>query len=125
MIPRNKNLKQISNDLRNNATKQENHLWYDFLRNYPLQFYRQKIIGPYIVDFYCPKAKLIIELDGMQHYEKDAIVYDNNRTKAFEELNLCVIRFSNYEIDNNFESVCEKINKKVTELMIKEKTDKE
>ena len=81
--------------------------------NYPLQFYRQKIIGSYIVDFYCPQARLIIEVDGMQHYEKDAINYDINRTKAFEELNLCVIRFSNYEVDNNFETVCEKIDSKI------------
>ena len=118
MIPRNKSLKPKSTALRNNATKQENHLWYDFLRNYPLQFYRQRIIGEYIVDFYCPKAKLIIELDGMQHYEKDAVEYDNNRTKAFEEFNLCVIRFSNYEIDNNFKSVCERIDSKITQLIV-------
>ena len=117
MIPRNKNLRQNSTDLRNNATKQENLLWYDFLRNYPLHFYRQRIIGEYIVDFYCPKVKLIIELDGMQHYEKDSIKYDNNRTEAFTELNLCVIRFSNYEVDNNFKDVCQRIDSKITELM--------
>jgi len=119
MIPRNKSLKPKSTALRNNATKQENHLWYDFLRNYPLQFYRQRIIGEYIVDFYCPKAKLIIELDGMQHYEKDAVEYDNNRTKAFEEFNLCVIRFSNYEVDNNFKSICKRIDSKIKQLIIK------
>jgi len=119
MIPRYKNLKPASTNLRNNATKQENHLWYDFLRNYPLHFYRQRIIGTYIVDFYCPKAKLIIEIDGLQHYEKDAVYYDNNRTKFFEELNLNVIRFSNYEVDTNFKNVCEKINSKIAELIIK------
>ena len=113
MIPRNKSLKQNSRDLRNNATKQENHLWYDFLRNYPLQFYRQRIIGNYIVDFYCPKAKLIIEVDGSQHYEKEAIEYDINRTKAFNELELDVIRFSNYDVDYNFKCVCEKIHEKI------------
>ena len=56
-------------ELRKNATKEENHLWYDFLRTYPVQFLRQKPFGPYIVDFYCHKAKLAIELDGSQHYE--------------------------------------------------------
>ena len=117
MIPRNKNLKPTSTYLRNNATKQENHLWYDFLRNYTPQVYRQRIIGTYIVDFYCPKAKLIIEADGSQHYEKDAVEYDNNRTKAFKEFDLHVIRFSNYEIDNNFKSVCEKIDSEITKRL--------
>jgi len=72
MIPRNKSLKNLARKLRNNATKQENHLWYDFLRKHPQQFYRQRIIGNYIVDFYCPTAKLVIELDWSQHYEKEA-----------------------------------------------------
>ncbi len=109
---RNKNLKEFSRKLRNNATKQENHLWYDFLRTYPKQFYRQRIIGDYIVDFYCPKAKLVIELDGSQHYDDNAEKYDENRTKYLQSLGLSVLRFTNDDINKNFSGVCEMINEK-------------
>ena len=111
MIPRNKKLRGRSTELRNNATKQENHLWYDFLRKYHLHFYRQRIIGNYIVDFYCPKAKLVIELDGSQHYEKDALEYDNIRTEYLNALGLYVLRFSNSDIDKHFEAVCQDIER--------------
>lgn len=70
---RNKKLKSFSSQLRNNATKEEKHLWYDYLRTYSVRFNRQRIIGRYIVDFYCPKARLVIELDGSQHYEGKAV----------------------------------------------------
>ena len=112
----NPTLTPYARELRKNMTKQEKHLWYDFLRFYPVKILRQKVIGKYIADFYCPKAKLIIEIDGSQHYEKDAVKYDKNRTEAFEELDMRVIRFSNHEIDYNFKSVCEKINLKIIEL---------
>jgi len=111
MLPRNKNLKIRAKELRNNATKQENHLWYEFLRKYYLQFYRQKIIGNYIVDFYCPKAKLVIELDGSQHYEKEALEYDALRTEYLNSIGLYVLRFSNREIDDYFNPVCQRIEK--------------
>ncbi|MCL2815537.1 MAG: endonuclease domain-containing protein [Oscillospiraceae bacterium] len=107
MIPRNKTLRTRSIELRNNATKQENHLWYDFLKKCPVQFYRQRIIGNYIVDFYCPKAKLVIELDGSQHYEKETAEYDRVRTEYLNALGLRVIRFTNRDIDGNFNGVCQ------------------
>ena len=66
--------------LRKNMTKEEKHLWYDFLKLHPEKFLKQKILGKYIVDFYCAKAKLVIEIDGTQHYENDSISYDNKRT---------------------------------------------
>jgi very-short-patch-repair endonuclease len=106
-IPRDKKLKPYSSVLRNNATRQENHLWYDFLRTYPLHFYRQRIIGEYIVDFYCPKAKLVIELDGLQHFKENAQKYDVVRTQYMNSLGLYVLRFTNQDINNNFEGVCE------------------
>ena len=109
MLPRNKDLKNHSRELRNSATKQENHLWYDFLKKHHLQFYRQRIIGNYIVDFYCPKAKLVIELDGAQHYEKEALEYDALRTRYLHSLELRVLRFLNEDIDGCFESVCQHI----------------
>ena len=107
MLPRNKVLKTHSTDLRNNATKQENHLWYDFLRKHSPHFYRQRIIGNYIVDFYSPKAKLVIELDGSQHGEEEAIENDAVRTEFFDSWGLSVLRFTNRDIDDNFEACCE------------------
>jgi len=79
-LPRNKHLKLPARELRKNSTKQENHLWYDFLCKFSPRFIRQHIINSYILDFYCHKAELAIELDGSQHYEKDALEYDQART---------------------------------------------
>ena len=105
-------------DLRKNATKQEKHLWYDFLKNYPIRFQRQKTIGEYIVDFYCSKSKLVIEIDGGQHYDDSAIVYDERRTDYLEKQGLKVIRFTNYEIDNKFDDVCYMIDATVRKQSI-------
>ena len=97
-------------ELRKNATPQENHLWYDFLRQYPVRFQRQKAIGNYIADFYCFQAKLVIEIDGSQHFTAAEQAYDQHRTKYFEQLGLQVLRFSNREINEAFLSVCEQID---------------
>ena len=105
----NPNLKGFSTALRKNQTKEEKHLWYDFLRNYPVKIYRQRVIDQYIVDFYCSAAKLVIELDGSQHYTVEGEEYDSIRTETLERYHLCVLRFSNLEIDHNFSGVCEKI----------------
>ena len=91
-------------------TKEERHLWYDFLRLYPIRFLRQKIIDNYIVDFYCHEARLIIELDGSQHYEKNGLLKDKIRTEKIESRNLTVIRIPNNEINQNFGGVCEYID---------------
>ena len=112
-LPRNKQLNPRSRNLRNNTTQQENHLWYDFLKNHSLQFNRQRVIGEYIVDFYCPRAKLVIEIDGSQHYEESAIAYDQRRTAYLEGLELTVMRFTNKDIDSNFDGVCQVIEQKV------------
>jgi very-short-patch-repair endonuclease len=117
MIPRNKSLRNRSTELRNDSTKQENHLWYDFLRKCCMQFYRHRIIGNYIVDFYCPKAKLVIELDGSQHYEKEAAEYDSVRTEYINSLGLQVIRFSNKDIDDNFAAVCQVVEEILSQLL--------
>ena len=115
MIPQNKNLKELARKLRNNATRQENHLWYDFLRTYPVQFSRQTVILNYIADFYCAKARLIIELDGSQHYTEEGICRDNERKELLQTLGLEVLRFSNLDIDRNFTGVCESIAQAVRE----------
>lgn len=91
-------------------TKEERHLWYDYLRNYPYRFRRQEIIGGFIADFYCDKAKLIVELDGSQHYEQSSQKSDFLRTAYFESLNIKVIRFSNLDVLNSFEGVCQAIH---------------
>ena len=105
--------------LRKNATKQENHLWYDYLKDYPLRFQRQKTIGNYIVDFYCHKARLVVELDGSQHYEENAMQYDANRTKYLNALGLTVLRILNIDVDRNFEGACLEIDKTVRKLIEK------
>ena len=113
-LPKNKNLTKIAQYLRRNITKEEHHLWYDFLKNYPIQFNRQKIIGNYIVDFYCHKAKLIIELDGSQHFEEIEEENDISRTNFFRRLDLEILRIPNNEIWDNFEGSCEAKNFFVT-----------
>ncbi|BDU50722.1 endonuclease domain-containing protein [Haliovirga abyssi] len=106
----NKKLISIAKKLRKEMTQQEKHLWYDFLRHYPIKIYKQKVIDNFIVDFYCYKAKLVIEVDGSQHYTEDGIEYDKARTKVLNSYNLEVVRFSNYEVENRFEEVCESID---------------
>ena len=96
--------------LRKNMTKEERHLWYDFLRTYPVRFLRQKVFGNYIVDFYCAKASLVIELDGSQHFEPSESEKDKARTEYLESLGLRVIRIPNNEINRNFSGICEYID---------------
>lgn len=111
MIKRyNSKLSAFAKALRKNATKEENRLWYDFLCNYPIKFTRQKIIGNYIVDFYCAKAKLAIELDGSQHYTQSGKEYDANRTRFLESLGIKVVRIYNRDVNRNFGGVCSFIN---------------
>ena len=99
--------------LRKEMTKEERRLWYDFLCSYPVRFLRQKVIDCYIADFYCHQARLIVELDGSQHYEEENTAYDRNRTVALESRGLKVIRFPNNAITANFDDVCQAIDKDV------------
>jgi len=108
-IPYNKNLIQNSRNLRASATKQENKLWYQYLAKSPIRFVRQKPIDNYIVDFYCPLKKLVIEIDGSQHYTEDGLQYDKIRTDTLNQYSITVIRFTNEEVNKNFYEVCEHI----------------
>ena len=99
-----------SQKLRKNMTKEERHLWYDFLRTYPIQFKRQYTVGCYIVDFYCYQARLVVELDGSQHCEPTAIEYDRRRTEYLQQQGLYVLRLSNRDVATQFRSVCETID---------------
>ncbi len=109
-IEYNGKLNLLSKTLRKNMTFEEKELWYKYLRNYPIKFYRQRIIGNYIVDFYCAKAKLVIELDGSQHYDEKSIIYDNERTHFLENSGLTVVRIPNNEIKKNLSNVCDYID---------------
>ena len=91
-------------------TKEEKHLWYDFLRAYPHRFSRQKVLGRYIADFYCAEAKIVVELDGSGHYSEEGKRYDEERTVFLEEYGLTVIRIPNTEVHKNFSGVCEYID---------------
>ena len=106
----NKDLTANARQLRRNMTREERHLWYDFLRQYPVRFLRQRVIGKYIVDFYCAQARLVIELDGSQHYDEAMLCKDAERTEYLRQYGLNVIRIPNIEVDRNFVSVCEYID---------------
>lgn len=109
----NRKLLEGARELRKNMTPQEYKLWHIYLKNYPIKFYRQRIIDSYIVDFYCSKAKLVIEVDGSQHYTKDGMEYDEIRTSVLEKYGLDVLRFSNDDINKNLTGVCLEIDKTV------------
>ena len=100
----------LAKNLRKNATPQENHLWYDFLSTYEVRFQRQKAIDNFIADFYCHKAKLVIEIDGSQHYNRKEQQKDKFRTEVLRGYDLTVIRFTNRQISENFRGVCEYID---------------
>ena len=105
-----KTILRHSQHLRKNMTKEERHLWYDFLKSYPVQFKRQVPFENYIVDFYCFQARLVVELDGSQHYEPEEAAYDQRRTEYLESLGLSVLRVSNLDVARNFRGVCEQID---------------
>ena len=109
----NADLTQNARNLRKNMTKEERHLWYDFLRDYSVRFLRQKVIDNYVVDFYCHKAKIAVEIDGSQHFSDEGMLKDIFRTEILEEIGLKVIRFTNKQVNENFQGVCEYIDQQV------------
>ena len=111
----NPKLTENAKELRKIMTKED--LWYDFLKDHPERFLRQKVIDDYIADFYCHKARLVIELDGSQHYTKDGILKDKIRTEKIEKRDLTVLRIPNGEINHNFEGVCRFIDEFVKESL--------
>ena len=103
--------------LRKNMTKEERHLWFDFLRTYPVKFTRQKILGKYIADFYCSQANLVIEIDGSQHYFDEELKKDQERTKFLEQYGVKVVRFTNIDINNRFDEVCEYVDLLIKDII--------
>lgn len=94
-------------------TSEERHLWYDFLKSLPVTVNRQKVIGKYIADFYCASGKFIIELDGSQHFNSENKKYDKERDAFFEKSGIKVLRYSNLELNKNFDGVCADIMKHI------------
>ena len=106
-----------SQELRKQMTKEERHLWYDFLKTYPVQFKRQYMLGSYIVDFYCYRARLILELDGSQHFDPEAMEYDKKRTAFLQKQGFLVMRFSNSDVMTQYRAVCEAVDTAVKNRM--------
>ena len=114
---KNNELLGIAKILRRNMTRQEKHLWYDFLRRYPIKIYKQRIIDNFVVDFYCCQARLVIELDGSQHYTAKGKSCDEERTARLEQYGLYVLRFSNEDVEKNFHGVCQMIDGVIRERL--------
>ena len=111
MLPR-------ARELRRDMTPQEKKLWYQFLRHHPVKFYKQRIIDSFIADFYCASARLVIEVDGMQHYTEQGQAYDEQRTAIISRYGIKVLRFSNEEIDEHFETVKATIDAETAQRLV-------
>ena len=114
-LPYDARLNDRAVDLRREMTPQEKRLWYAYLRTYPVKVYRQRVIEHFIVDFYCPLARLVIELDGSQHYTEQGKCYDEERSQILRAYGLKVLRFSNRDVDRSFDSVCAQIHNIIQE----------
>ena len=112
----NKSIVPVARMLRKNMTKEEKHLWYDFLCQHSVKFSRQKVLGKYIVDFYCASAKLVIELDGAQHESERGVEYDAERTAYLQKYGLTILRIPNKKIDCHFRETCDYIDEFVKGL---------
>lgn len=123
-MEQNKKLKANAQSLRKRMTKEEAHLWYQFLCRYPLRFRRQYIIGNYIADFYCHQARLVVELDGSQHCTPEEIEYDQQRTQYLQSQGLHVLRFSNLDVLRQFDAVCEVIDKTIKQENVVSKSER-
>ena len=117
----NKKLVPLAKTLRKNMTKEEKHLWYDFLRSHTAGFRRQKILGKYILDFYSAKEQISIEVDGEHHYSEKKFAADIERTNYINGFGISVLRFSNKEIQENFSGVCQFIDEYITNKRLKNK----
>ena len=120
-MPEYKELFSRARKLRHDMTKEERHLWYDFLRNYTPRFARQKLVVPYILDFYCASARLAVELDGSQHCEDTGKAYDERRTAYLQQKGIQVLRFSNPDVMRNFDGVCMQIDLTVKKILVQKR----
>ena len=112
-VVKNNKMLPVARRLRREMTLSEQHLWFRFLRSYPVKIYKQRIIESFVVDFYCAEARLVIELDGLQHYTEQGKAYDEERSAILHGYGLKVLRFSNRDVNNHFDAVCETIDREV------------
>ena len=112
-VVKNNDMLDVARRLRRDMTPEEKRLWYTFLRKYPVKFYKQRIIESFVVDFYCADARLVLELDGSQHYTEQGMAYDGERSAILHGYGLKVLRFSNREVNQHFDAVCECIDREV------------
>ena len=115
-----KNIIPRAKELRKNMTPQEKRIWYDYLAKYPVRFQRQKTIGVYIADFYCAKARLVVEIDGSQHYSDEGLAGDAERTEVLNKMGISVIRFTNRDTEQQFGEVCRTIDEAVKSALKRE-----
>ena len=104
-LPTNESLKKYAVEMRKNQTDEEKKVWYQILKGRIPKFHRQRIIGNYIVDFYCPQLRLAIEIDGYQHFYEENIEYDSKRTEYIESQDIYILRFENTEVNKDIEYV--------------------
>ena len=104
-LPTNESLKKYAVEMRKNQTDEEKKVWYQILKGRTPKFHRQRIIGNYIVDFYCPQLRLAIEIDGYQHFYEENIEYDSKRTEYIESQDIYILRFENTEVNKDIEYV--------------------
>ena len=114
-VLKNNKLLPRARELRKEMTPQERRLWYGFLRDYPVKVYKQRIIDSFIADFYCAAARLVIELDGAQHFSEEGLLRDRARTEIIERYGLKVMRFTNREVDTQFDDVCSTVMLEIEE----------
>lgn len=112
-VVKNNKMLPVARRLRREMTLSEQHLWFRFLRSYPVKIYKQRIIESFVVDFYCADARLVIELDGSQHYTEQGKAYDEERSSIMEGYGVEVLRFTNLEVDREFDAVCERIDARI------------
>ena len=109
-LPYDPRMRERVQELRHKMTPMEKKLWYSFLRTYPVKMYKQRPIRTFVADFYCPLARLVIELDGSQHYTEQGKEYDEQRTAILEQYGVQVIRFTNLDVDRHLDAVCAQID---------------
>ena len=115
--------KQYAHEMRFKMTRQESRLWYGFLSKHPCHFRRQQPIGNYIVDFYAARLRLVVEVDGSQHFEETSQCYDTARTAFLRRQDIHVLRFTNEQIQRKFSSVCEAIERAIGDICAGNKID--
>ena len=112
-------MQRRARQLRREMTPQERYLWYNFLSGYPVRFRRQKVVGNFILDFYCHQAGLAVELDGSQHFEPKDAAYDRKRSEYLRRMGICVVRYDNRQVNEEFRAVCEEIDRIVQDRLRK------